>query len=129
MVVVEDLDHDAVFGYPACPAVARYLTLYAALVRARGGDPVIGPTLPALLREAGLQDVQLSLVQPAFMAGPAKRIHLTTLENVRDAMLAADLVTEEELATVTAEMEAHVADPDTIVAFPRMYQVFGRRPA
>ena len=63
------------------------------------------------------------------MAGPAKRIHLTTLENVRDAMLAADLVTEEELATVTAEMEAHVADPDTIVAFPRIYQVFGRRPA
>ena len=46
MVVVEDLDHDAVFGYPACPAVARYLTLYAALVRARGGDPVIGPTSP-----------------------------------------------------------------------------------
>lgn len=32
-------------------------------------------------------------------------------------------------ATVTAEMEAHVADPHTIVAFPRIYQVFGRRPA
>lgn len=128
MVIVEDLDHDAVFGYPACPALARYLTLYAALVRSRGGNPVIGPTLPALLREAGLEDVRLRLVQPAFMVGPAKRIHVMTLENVRDGMLGADLVTEEELATVAAEMEAHVEDPHTIVAFPRIYQVFGRRP-
>ena len=63
------------------------------------------------------------------MAGPAKRINQITLENVQDAILAAEgMTTADEIAAVMAELEAFTEDPDTIVAFPRFFQAFGRRP-
>ena len=128
VVIVEDLDHSALFAYPACPAVDRYVALYNEVARRRGGDPEIGPKLSGMLRRAGLDDVQLRLTQPVFMAGPAKRINQITLENVQDAILAAGVTTTDEIDAIMTELEAFTEDPDTIVAFPRFFQVFGRRP-
>ena len=81
-----------------------------------------------MLRRAGLDDVQLRLTQPVFTAGPAKRINQITLENVQDAIVAEGVTTADEIASVVAELEAFTEDPDTIVAFPRFFQAFGRRP-
>ena len=127
-MVVEDLDHAAVFAHPTCPALERYVILYDELTRLRGGDPSIGPKLAVMLRRAGLEGVRLRMVQPVFMDGPAKRIHLTTLENVRDPIIEAGLSTAPELDTMAAELDAFAHDPDTIVAFPRIFQAFGHRP-
>ena len=117
VVIVEDLDHSALFAYPACPAVDRYVELYNEVARRRGGDPEIGPKVSGMLRRAGLDDVQLRLTQPVFMAGPPKRINQITLENVQDAILAAGLTTTDEIDAITTELEAFTDDPDTIVAF------------
>jgi hypothetical protein len=127
-VVVEDLDHAAVFAHPSCPALERYVVLYDELTRLRGGDPSIGPKLPGMLRDAGLGDIHLRMVQPVFMEGPPKRIHLTTLENVRDPMVDTGLATADDLDAMAAEMETFADDPDTIVAFPRIFQAYGHRP-
>ena len=127
VVVVEDLDHSSVFAYPPSPALGRYVELYNEVARRRGGDPEIGPKLPGLARRVGLDDVQLRVSQPVFMDGPAKRIHQTTLDNVKEAMLLADLATADELVSMAAEMDAFTDDPDTMVAFPRIFQVCGRR--
>src|SRR4029078_7636063 len=43
VVVVEDLEHSAVFAFPNCPALDRYVELYNELASRRGGDPDIGP--------------------------------------------------------------------------------------
>ena len=59
VVVVEDLDHSAVFAYPNCPALDRFVTLYNATAQGRGGDPEIGPKLMGMLRRAGLDGIQL----------------------------------------------------------------------
>ncbi len=128
VVIVEDLDHSALFAYPGCPAVDRYVALYNEVARRRGGDPEIGPKLSGMLRRAGLDDVRLRLTQPVFTAGPAKRINQITLENVQDAIVAEGVTTADEIAAVVAELEAFTEDPDTIVAFPRFFQAFGRRP-
>ena len=128
VVIVEDLDHSALFSYPDCAAVGRYEVLYNEVARRRGGDPEIGPKLTGMLRRAGLDDVHLRLTQPVFMAGPAKRINQITLENVRDAILAEGVTTADVIDAIVSELEAFTEDPDTIVGFPRFFQVFGRRP-
>ncbi len=126
-VVVEDLDHTAVFSYPACPDLDRYVTLFDDVVRRRGGDPAIGPRLPGMFRRAALVDLRVGMVQPVFVDGDAKHIHQLTLENVREPIIAAGLATSEVLDSLRAGMDAFAAEPDTMISFPRIFQVSGRR--
>jgi SAM-dependent methyltransferase len=126
-VVVEDLDHSAVFSYPGCEALDRYVGLYNEVARRRGGDPEIGPKLAGMLRGAGLLDVRIGVTQPVFMDGPEKRIHQITLENVSDALYAEGLATPEDVEALAAALEAFSSDVDTISSFPRIFQVTGRR--
>jgi SAM-dependent methyltransferase len=127
-VVVEDLDHSAVFSYPACPPLHDYVGLFDEVARRRGGDPAIGPKVPGMFRRAGLVDVRVGMVQPVFMDGDAKYIHQVTLENVREPIIAAELATSEGLDSLRAGMDRFAADPDTMISFPRIFQVSGRRP-
>lgn len=127
LIVIEDIDHSAVFSYPACPALEQHVTLYNNVARRRGGDPEIGPKLPALLREVGVCDPQVRVVQPTFMEGGAKRIHQITLENIAEAITATGLATAVELAATVAELDAFAQDPYTLIGFPRIFQVWGRR--
>jgi SAM-dependent methyltransferase len=127
-VVVEDLDHSAVYSYPTFPTLATYVALYNEVARRRGGDPEIGPKLLRMFLAAGLLEVEVRTAQPVFVDGPPKRIHQLTLENVSDAIAAEGIATAAELDPITLELEAFCAEPDTIVAFPRVFQVFGRRP-
>ena len=60
VIVVEDLDHAAIFSHPVCPAIAQFSRLYDRLARLSGGDPEIGPKSPALFHQAGLRDPQFS---------------------------------------------------------------------
>ena len=46
-LVVEDVDFPGHFCHPPSAAFARYVELYQQVARHRGGDPAIGPRLPA----------------------------------------------------------------------------------
>lgn len=127
VVVVEDIDHGGIFSHPDCPAVNRYVDLYNAVVRSKGADPRIGPRLPELLREAGLHDVQVNMVQPIFTKGEAKRMHAITLENIAGAVIAAGLASFNEIETTIREIEMFAGSPHTIVALPRIFQAWGYR--
>ncbi len=127
VVVVEDMDHGAVFSHPASPALQRHIKLYDHVTRLRGADPRIGPRLPGLLRVAGLQGLQLQVVQPTFLEGDAKRIHRITLENITEAVTGAGLATREELAALGDELDAFARDPRTLIGFPRIFQAWAYR--
>jgi ubiquinone/menaquinone biosynthesis C-methylase UbiE len=127
VVVVEDMDHSGIFCYPACPALKQHVSLYNQIVRLKGADPEIGPKLPALFRQVGLQDLHLSHVQPAFMEGEAKRIHQITLESIAPAVIAAGLATEGDINALGSQLETFVQNSETIVSFPRIFQVWGYR--
>ena len=60
-IVIEDTDFAGSFCYPICAAYERYKELYQELVQRRGGDPNIGPKLPAMLRRAGIEGVELNV--------------------------------------------------------------------
>ena len=124
---VERLDYTK--GIPQkLQAFERYLELYCAVVRKRGGDPDIGPRLPLLLEAAGFQDVGVLVVQPCGTRGDVKLMNPLTMENIADAVLADGLATREEIERNVADMYAFAADPKTITGVPRIVQAWGRRP-
>jgi SAM-dependent methyltransferase len=129
VIAVEDVDFTGHFCFPACPAFERYVALYGQVVAARGGDANIGPRLRSLLTDSGLQILGMTVAQPAYATGAGKRIAPVTMEHVREAVVAANLATNAEVDTIVSELNTFVANPRTIVSLPRIFQVWGQKPA
>jgi ubiquinone/menaquinone biosynthesis C-methylase UbiE len=127
-VVAEDVDFSGHLCYPACPAFDRYVMLYQQVVWAKGADPNIGPRLPGLFVDAGLEPVRWKVIQPAFQRGLGKRIAAVTLEHIREAVVAAGLASDGDITDLVAELEAFAGRPETILSLPRIFQVWGDRP-
>lgn len=127
VIVVEDTDFPGHFSHPACPALNRYVELYQAVVRHNGGDAAIGPRLPGLLLDAGLDPVELNVALPTFRTGEGKWLNPVTLAHVRGALLKANLATGPEIDALVSELEAFARDPRTLWSVPRVFQVWGRK--
>lgn len=126
VVVVEDIDFRGHFAEPDCAALGRYVEWYTRSVQSRGADPHIGPRLPGLLREAGLEDVRLQLVQPVALEGGIKQLTCITLEYIAEAVVKDGLATEAELQETIAELNAFADNPQTVLGGPRVFQAWGR---
>lgn len=128
-VVVEDVDHSGVLTHPPDPAHSRYNQLFDELITRRGGDATIGLKLPQLLRQAGLSEVGLQVVQPAFITGQVKHVHAVTLTSISESLVAEGMVSAQDARTLHAEMTRYTDDETTIVTWPRIVQAWGRLPA
>lgn len=128
LVVVEDIQFVGHFCHPACPFFDRYVTLYQDVVRIKDGDPNIGPRLPGMLMDAGLAEVDLEVVQPTFRQGPGKQMAAVTMEHIREAVVAADLASDEEVTAIVADLVSFAASPRTLMSLPRIFQVWGKSP-
>ena len=126
-VVVEDIDFRGHFCHPESVAFRRYVDLYSAVVRRRGGDPDIGPRLPELLREAGCERIEMNVVQPAGMEGDVKLIAPLTMDNIAEAVVTEGLASKEEVDNVVGELYASAEDPSVVVGIPRIVQAWGWR--
>jgi hypothetical protein len=102
--------------------------VYAATVRFHGGDPTIGPRLPALLAAAGLVKVRQETVTNPMTTGDEKLFLVDLLDNMRAAILEARAATARELDTLRARVAAAARDTTTVFYQARMHQVWGRRP-
>jgi len=127
VVAVEDVNFAGSFTYPPCRAYDRRVGWYQEAVRRRGGDADIGVRLPALLRTADLDDVQVRVVQPAFLGGPEKHLQELSMTKQRAAVVDTGVVNVEDYDAAHAELLAFTIDPSTLVAAPRMIQAWGRR--
>jgi len=128
VVCVEVTQASATFGYPHSPAIERFAELFELTVAHRGGNAQIGPTLPNLLEAARLVDVEVSTVQPSYRRGPLKRFIELTARQVRGSVIGSGFATPGEYDEVVDELAKFTADPRTIIGFPRVFQVSGRRP-
>jgi SAM-dependent methyltransferase len=128
ILIVEDTDFVGSFSYPHCRAFARYVDLYREVVRRRGGDPEVGPKLRSLLVRAGLQPMDVALVQPCHYDHEGKALHLSTLLNIADAVVSENLADRAELDQAVGELAAFTDDPTTLLTLPRVFQACGRRP-
>jgi SAM-dependent methyltransferase len=126
-IAIEDIEFKGHFCYPDCPALWRYVELYTETVRRRGADANIGPRLPSLLTAAGFESVDMTVVQPAGLAGDVRTLAPLTMEYIVDSVLEERLATREEMDRVVAELYEFANTPGTIGSGPRIFQVWGRR--
>jgi ubiquinone/menaquinone biosynthesis C-methylase UbiE len=127
VVVIEDIDFTGSFCHPYSSAYQRYTELYQEVVRRRGGDANVGPKLPGMLRRAGVTEIQVGLAQPAHIEGEGKFMASITMARIADAVLSEQLATEDEVGQVIAELNDAAADPEFVIGFPRIFQVWGKR--
>jgi predicted O-methyltransferase YrrM len=128
VVVAEDIQFTGHFSYPACAAFDRYVGLYQEAVRRNGGDPNISPRLPAVFLDSELEEVDLEVVQPTYRQGPGKQIAAVTMEHIREAVVGAGLASEPEIDGIIGALDAFAGDPRNLMSWPRIFQVWGKRP-
>ena len=124
-IVIEDIDMSGSYTHPHDPAHARFAGLYTAAVRRGGGDADLGRRLPALARAAGLRDIHCTVFQLVHASGPAKHLTAVTMDTIRSAVLRHGLATGPEIDSILTRMHAFAHDPATLVALPRIVQVWG----
>lgn len=124
-LAVEDIDFRGHFAHPSCPALDKYAELYQQVVRRKGADPIIGPRLYGLLLDAGLGEVDISLVHPVHTKGEGKHIHPMTLEAIASSVIDEGLATPSELEELLEDLNRGVRDARTLMGMPRIFQVWG----
>lgn len=127
VAIFEDVDFPGYFCFPPSSAHDYYLRTYRETVRRRGGDPDLGPRLPALLQAAGLRNVRVAVSQACAVAGEAKLIPPLTLERIGSAAVEEGVATANELSTAVHQLYAEAADPSTLMGMPRVIQAWGTR--
>ena len=84
-------------------------------------------TAAALLQDGGFTQVSVAMNQPLGLDADVKVIHLLTLENIADAVVASSLATREEIDQLTGALRTIAEDQTTLAAAPRIVQAWGRR--
>lgn len=127
VIVVEDADFDGWCCHPANEGFAFFVRTYAQALARRGGDHATGRKLYTHFLDAGIPDPHVSLVTPLHIADEGKMLPLSTLEAAGDAILAEGIATEDELDTALGQLAAFTADPSSLIAGPRIFQLWSRR--
>jgi ubiquinone/menaquinone biosynthesis C-methylase UbiE len=128
LLLVEDIDFNGHFCYPESAAHRRYVELYQQSATQRGADANIGPRLPGMLAAAGLEAIDMNVVQPAGFEGEAKLVSAITMENIADTIYAEGLASPDEVQAIVASLYEMARDPNRVVSLPRVVQAWGRRP-
>jgi SAM-dependent methyltransferase len=127
IAVLEDVDFRGYFCDPPCAAHDRWVELYRATVRRRGGNADLGPSLPGLLQDSGFDQIEVCVSQACGVTGEAKLIPPLTLERIADAVVAEGVAEADDVAATFAELYAYAADPSTLMGMPRVIQTWGKR--
>ncbi len=126
-LVVEDGDFTTPSSLPVVPAVERVMHYYRLAGQAQNADFEIGKHLHKMVIEAGANEVQARLVQPAYLTGIEKRLPAWTLEEVQPYLLQHGLATETEIAETLQEVEQVIQDESHLMTMVRVTQVWGRK--
>ena len=127
LIVIEDIDFSGSFCHPHRSAYDRYTELYQQVVQRRGGDPNIGPKLPGMLREAGVEGIRINVVQPTHIDGDGKFIASITMDRIASSVVSEGLATEEEVQKIISGLNDAAAEAETVMSLPRVFQSWGKR--
>ena len=128
-LALADLDCVSWLCYPPHPSWDVLLNAFLAVFHAGGGDEFIGRRLPALLRGAGVQNIQLKVTVATPKRGNYYRTHLTSMiDSVRDKVIAGGSLDESELDEHQESLLRHLNDPTTVVIGQLFVQSWGQKP-
>ncbi len=128
MIVLEDVDNISWLCQPDHPSWSVLRDAFFAVYQANGGDAFIGRRLPDYLRSAGVSNIQVKVHVDAAVSDDYRRTHLLSLlDFIRDDVISAGLLTENELTTHSEALEAHLGNPATLVIDKLLVQAWGRK--
>jgi hypothetical protein len=123
----EDADFQGWCAHPPEESFAFFLRTYSAVLRRAGGDHALGRKLYGYFLDAGIPTPAVTLVTPLYLADEGKTLPLSTLEATAAAIRAAGLAAEDDLHTALQRLAAFTADPRSLIAGPRIFQLWVRR--
>src|SRR5687768_2993570 len=123
IMAVEDVDFRGHFSHPPSHAFDTYVHWYEQVGRSKGANPFIGPSILEMLSLPGYEDIKMNVVLPTFYNGDGKRMALLTLKAIRDAVISADIATEEEVDIIIDELERYTNEDLSMMSLPRIFQV------
>jgi SAM-dependent methyltransferase len=131
VVALQEVDWISWACQPPHPAWDRLRDALREFRARRGLDVHMGRRLPGMMRAAGLDEVGFRAVCPAYIDGGGdNHTLLVSFAKLHGAALVADeLVTADELASLVDELAAHLADPATITLYALLCQAWARRPS
>jgi ubiquinone/menaquinone biosynthesis C-methylase UbiE len=130
VLIAQDADFTGLFCDPPNEGFRFYAEKYLQALERSGGDPAMARKLYRCFLTAGLPDPQLRMYQTADTDpdGDTKLLALSTLEATAESIISAGVATADEAAAAQADLAAFIADPQTLVADPRIVSVWSRRP-
>lgn len=129
VVAAQDIDAAASFCEPAHPSCVRLLEVFRAFTGHAGADLSVGRRLGAVLRKAGVEEVQVAVRAQLEPPGSPRRQQLAALAgSAREGIVRSGLMSGDECDRLIADSAAHHADPATIVFGGLLFQAWGRRP-
>jgi ubiquinone/menaquinone biosynthesis C-methylase UbiE len=124
VIVIEDVDFSGCFSAPERESFRRFVDLYTRTAARRGADANIGVHIPLYLKKTGFAEVRLNVIQPAGFDEFTKALLPSTMENIVEAVVAADLGEREELEWVVNDLYDAASDPGQILSHPRVVQTW-----
>jgi hypothetical protein len=116
--------------YPPLPAWDRLREIFTVSHQRLGADLRIGRRLTELFRQAGLEDIGVTVYAPAHEVGHSRRTLLPDLtRSLRPVILDLGLCDEAELTELDRSVRAHLADPRTLTMPHLLFVAWGRKPA
>ena len=95
-----------------------------------GGDAFVGRRQPELLREAGIQNIQMKIEVAAPKPGDHRRTQLISLiDSIRGKVVSMGLMSETELNGHREALLNHLANPSTTVIDELFVQCWGEKPS
>ena len=114
-VASQEPDIEHALCYPPLPAWDRLREVFIAGFSRSGADLRIGRRLTEVYRQAGLEEIDVTVYAPAYPAGHSRRTILPDLvRSLRPAILDLELCTERELDELDRAVREHLADPRTL---------------
>lgn len=128
VVAVQEPDSSGWVCDPPHPAWERLRFAVTDAYRRNGKDFDIGRRTARLLREAGLEEVQVRATARVTQVGDYYQTFLLTLTGlVREQILAGGDLDAEALDAHAAALRAHLTTPGTLTSQPIMWQAWGRK--
>jgi ubiquinone/menaquinone biosynthesis C-methylase UbiE len=127
LVIVEDADFDGWCCHPPNEGFDFFVRAYAEVIRRRGGDHTTGRKLYHYFLEAGIPTPQVDLVQSVAVSGEGKELAWSTLDATSETILAEGVATSDELAAALASLRQFTDDETTLIARPRVFQLWSAR--
>lgn len=128
LILVEDVEVDAVWSSPPCAPLARHAQLYVAAAKGLGARPDVAPHLAGLLRAMGATDTTVDVVQPVLQRPSDLQIHARTMEAIAEPVITQGLATEEEVIDLVTQLDEWAETPGVVATLPRIVQVSARTP-